>query len=435
MAINLRFSSWWTVTYARSRTYTLPVKKKDGTRRARQILLRVRWSLKIRAERLLESLKYRMPSRFAGASRPAAGVPRAQQVPAPLQGRFCPNPFKQIDLEDSGAAYTCCSSWLPTPIGNLNHRSVMEFWNGSVIQSIRESIFDGSFRYCRHDRCPVIQNGELPTLEDAAKDPLFTRIIDEKRTVVDRPPVFVNLVNDRSCNLYCPSCRTERINHQDGPKSREISRIQDRLLEPYLSEPNDLFFILSITGSGDPFASRVYRNLLYSLDGSDYPNMQIALQTNGVLLTPRNWQRMQGVHENIISVIISFDAATEQTYNITRRGGHWATLLENSAAMGELRKQGKVRTLRFDFVVQKANFREMSPFVHLARDLGAGRASFSQLFNWGTWSKDQFMDQCVWDKHHPLFEEFVEVMRDPLFDDPFVDMGNMSEIRSKVLGH
>ena len=411
----------------------MPVKKENRTWGARQILLKARWSLKIRLERLIASLKHRLPASPIRAGLPAAGGPDGQQTPAPLQGRFCPNPFKQIDLEDSGAAFTCCSSWLPTPIGNLNHGSVMDFWNGSVIQKIRESIFDGSFRYCRHDRCPVIQNGELPTLEEAARDPLFTRIIDERRTVMDRPPIFLNLVNDRSCNLYCPSCRTERINHQDGPKSQEISRIQDRLLEPYLSEPNDLYFILSITGSGDPFASRVYRNLLYSLKGSDFPNMQIALQTNGVLLTPRNWQRMKDVHQNIISVIISFDAGTEETYNNTRRGGHWPTLLENCAAMGKLRETGEVRTLRFDFVVQKANFREMKAFVHLARSLGAGRACFSQMFNWGTWTKDQFLDQCVWEKQHPLFEEFMEVLRDPLFDDPFVDMGNMSEFRALAL--
>jgi len=382
-------------------------------------------------ERLFASLKYRLSGVWSGSVRAAAAGGGSG---APLQGRFCGNPFKQVDLEEGGVLFSCCSSWLPTPIGNLNHGGVMDFWNGSVIRSIRESIFDGSFRYCRHDRCPVIQNGELPTLEEAARDPLFTRIINERSTEVDRPPVFVNLVNDRSCNLYCPSCRTERINHKEGPRTREIGRIQQRLLEPYLSEPNDLFFILSITGSGDPFASRVYRDLLYSLDGSDYPNMQIALQTNGVLLTPRNWQRMQAIHRNIVSVIISFDAATEETYAITRRGGHWQTLLENAAQMGELRKRGEVKVLRFDFVVQKANFREMAAFVHLARSLGAGRACFSRLFNWGTWSTDEFLEQCVWEKGHPLFEEFQEIMRDPVFDDPFVDMGNMSELRAAALG-
>lgn len=399
----------------------------------KQALRRLRWSLTIRYERLIASLRFRYAGHSETAARGQARGGAESGRSAPLAGRFCGNPFKQIDLEEAGVVYSCCSSWLPTPIGNLNQGAVMDCWNGPVIQKIRESIFDGSFRYCRHDRCPVIQNGELPTLEEAARDPLFTRIINERSTVVERPPVFVNLVNDRSCNLYCPSCRTERINHRDGPVTREISRIQERLLQPYLSEPNDLFFILSITGSGDPFASRVYRDLLYSLDGSDYPNMQIALQTNGVLLTPRNWQRMHAIHRNIVSVIISFDAATEETYAVTRRGGHWATLLENAAQMGALRKRGEVRVLRFDFVVQKANFREMIDFVHLARSLGAGRACFSRLFNWGTWPRDEFLEQCVWEKGHPLFDEFQEIMCDPVFDDPFVDMGNMSELRAGAL--
>jgi hypothetical protein len=101
--------------------------------------------------------------------------------------------------------------------------------------------------------------------------------------------------------------------------------------------------------------------------------------------------------------------------------------------MGELRKRGEVKVLRFDFVVQKANFREMHAFVDLARSLGAGRACFSRLFNWGTWSRDEFLDQCVWETGHPLHDEFQEVMRDPVFDDPFVDLGNMSELRAAAL--
>jgi hypothetical protein len=386
------------------------------------------WGLRVRRERLVAAIHFRL-ARYLPASRSSSEA----VADAPLAGRFCPNPFKQIDLEESGVAYTCCSAWLPTPMGNLNHAPVMEMWNGPTMQRIRESIFDGSFRYCRHDRCPMIQNGRLPTLEEARKDPLFTRVIDERKTTLEHPPLFLNLVNDRSCNLYCPSCRTERINHNDGPKFRDIQRLQARLLEPYLSHPNERHFILSITGSGDPFASHVYRDLLFTLDGTQFPNMQIALQTNGVLLTPRTWRRMRGVHGNIVSIIISFDAATAETYKQTRRGGHWAMLLDNAGRMGQLRAREEVKKLRFDFVVQKANFREMAAFVELSRELGADQAYFSRLTDWGTWPRDQFLDQCVWEPGHPLRGEFMEVLRDPLFDDPFVDLGNMSEFRGRAL--
>jgi len=394
---------------------------------------KVRWGMRIRLERLQASLRFRLAP-LVDFFRKTEVAGQDSNHTAPLKGRFCPHPFNQVDLEESGVAYACCSAWLPTPMGNLNNSSMLDLWNGETMKRIRESIFDGSYRYCRHDRCPMIQNDSLPTLNEAAKNPLYTRIIEQESSAVDRPPAFINLVNDRSCNLHCPSCRRDRINVTEGPRFEEMAQLQQRLLEPYLSEPNEQDFTLSITGSGDPFASRVYRELLYTLKGSDFPNMKIALQTNGVLLTPRNWQRMAGVHNNIVSIIISFDAASEDTYLVTRRGGHWQTLLENAGRMGELYGRGEVRRLRFDYVVQKANFREMNAFVQLSKDLGAGEVYFSRLMDWGTWPKDQFMDQCVWEPGHPLRDEFMQVIRDPLFDDPFVDMGNMSDLRKLSLG-
>ncbi|NNE05420.1 MAG: radical SAM protein [Xanthomonadales bacterium] len=394
------------------------------------LLRRGLWGLRIRRERLLASLRFRFAKLFS--RKPESTVIDGQ---APLPGRFCPNPFKQIDLEESGVAFTCCSSWLPTPMGNIKHAPLEQMWNGQAMQKIRESIFDGSFRYCRHDRCPMIQNDSLPTLDEAREDPLFTKVIDERQTTLKHLPQFVNLVNDRSCNLYCPSCRTERINHTEGAVYEETAELQARLLEPYFSESNDRHFVLSITGSGDPFASRVYRDLLYNLDGSKYPNMKIALQTNGVLLTPRNWERMKGVHDNIASIIFSFDAASEETYAVTRRGGHWPTLVHNARRMGELRARGLYPLLRFDFVVQKENYREMPAFVELSRELGADRAYFSRLIDWGTWPKDRFMDQCVWEPQHPEYEDFAAVITDPLFDQPFVDLGNMTDLRNIAKQH
>jgi hypothetical protein len=65
--------------------------------------------------------------------------------------------------------------------------------------------------------------------------------------------------------------------------------------------------------------------------------------------------------------------------------------------------------------------------------LGADAAYFSRLIDWGTWPKDKFLDQCVWNEGHPLQEAFLTVIRDPLFDDPFVDLGNMSDLRSEAL--
>jgi sulfatase maturation enzyme AslB (radical SAM superfamily) len=354
-------------------------------------------------------------------------------------GRFCPNPFQQLDVYESGDARVCCQSWLPKEIGNVGAASVAEVWNSEAAQEIRASILDGSFRYCDHRACPVIQDGRLSTLEDARKNPDFTEIIEQGKTRLDTLPGFTNLCNDLSCNLWCPSCRSERINHTEGDAFEKAKELQERIEQALFSEPTDRPFRVNVTGSGDPFASKVFRQFLYGLDGADFPNLRISLQTNGVLLTPRNWARMEKIHENIDQVIVSFDAATSETYAKTRRGGHWDTLLKNVRNLGALRQAGKLNYLRLDFVVQQANYHEIPAFVDLAESLGADHACFSLILDWGSWSRALFEVQCVWKKTHPEFDDFIQTLRHPNLGRGNVILGNLTpyyqfanELRVKV---
>lgn len=388
-------------------------------------MTRLHRSANLRTERILASL---------GLSSVLDKAVRQHGDDAPLKGRFCPNPFQQFDLQEDGSAFACCSSWLPLPIGNLKHATLDELWNGQTIQKIRQSIFDGSFRYCRHDRCPRIQNDSLPTLQEAEQGPDIGSIVKNRSLVLDIPPSLLNLCNDRSCNLVCPSCRTERVNYHSGPEYHARLDLQNRLLGPYLKGSQGRAFTLSVTGSGDPFASKIFREQLFALDGHKYPNMNITLQTNGVLLTPKTWRRMHAVHKNINAVILSIDAATEATYNITRRGGHWDTLMENCIRLKEFRKIGQLKYLRFDFVVQLANYTEMPAFVSLSKAMGADAAYFSRLQDWGTWPHAEYLRQCVWEKDHPQFQEFMNVLADPSLHDPYVDPGNLSDYFSLAGG-
>ncbi len=350
-----------------------------------------------------------------------------------LQGRFCPNPFSQFDVYENARGYVCCKSWLPDDIGDLNEQPVDVIWNSETAQRIRESIFDGSFRYCDHKLCPVIQSDSLPTLEQAAEDPRFTDIIRQRATRLDQLPTFVNFCNDTSCNLSCPSCRTHRILFTEGPELEWRRKLHDKLVDALFGQDTDRPFRINITGSGDPFASKIFRDFLFELDGSRFPNLKVSLQTNGVLLTPRTWQRLHRIRDNIDMVIVSFDAATPETYAITRRGGHWSTLIDNVRELGRLRGSGELRYLRMDFVVQQANYREMPAFAELARELGADRASFAMVVNWGTWSEAEFAIRSIWRSDHPEFDDFLEVLRDPRLGDPIVDLGNIHEYRRRAL--
>ena len=350
-----------------------------------------------------------------------------------LSGRFCSRPFTQFDIYELGHAHSCCSGWVTTPLGNVKENSVQEVWNSEIAQEIRASIFDGSFKYCDHKLCPFIQNGTLPTLEDAARDPFLKPIIESQKVKLDTDPTYINFCNDPSCNLSCPSCRIEKLILRTGPEFDARQEIHNKVVEGFISEPSDKQFLINVTGSGDPFASKIFRDFLFALNGEDFPNMGIGLQTNGVLFTQKNWEKLHKVHNNLDYILISFDAATADTYAITRRGGNWQQLLENVEFLSDRRLEGKFKFLRLDFVVQLDNYREMPDFVRLAKKLRADEISFSMVTDWGTWSPEIYESKCIWKVTHPDFYKFIEVLKDPVLQDPIVRMGNLTEAHERAL--
>ena len=150
----------------------------------------------------------------------------------------------------------------------------------------------------------------------------------------------------------------------DGIGPEVISEVK-KILE-WMNKNKSLDFVLSqnitdeicrfnITGSGDPFGSKMYREFLFDFDGTKHPNIKIDLQTNGVMFTPATWKRIHKVHDNLSLVMVSVDAATEPTYDIVRRDGNWGILLENIAFLSKKRKENKMDQLRLDYVVQWHN--------------------------------------------------------------------------------
>ena len=87
---------------------------------------------------------------------------------------------------------------------------------------------------------------------------------------------------------------------------------------------------ITVTASGDPFASPTYRKLLQSLTEDKAPELQsITIITNGILLK-KYWHTMTDfVKRKVHCVSVSIDAASPEVYAINRRGGNWSKLLEN----------------------------------------------------------------------------------------------------------
>lgn len=334
------------------------------------------------------------------------GLPKPENHHNKFLGRFCQFPFDFAQIDPLGQMYLCCPQTLPEAAGDLVSDTFMDTWNSPRAIAIRESILDGSFKYCSEATCGYLQRNSLP-LKEEIKNPRHREIIDNHITRVDQGPLTINMSYDRSCNLSCPSCRKGMVVLK-GKSKENAETIHDRVVNRSLKNVKELI----ITGSGDPFGSHLFHSFLRGFDPATAPGLRITLSTNGLLLTRKTWDSI--CNTAIDKIDISVDAASAPTYMLNR-GGNWNVLLDNCNFVGELRRAGKIKSFELHFVVQENNFREMKDFVEIGLKVSADFICFKQIINWGTYSEEEYLSRAVQLDSHPSHQEFKQIIKDPIF--------------------
>jgi MoaA/NifB/PqqE/SkfB family radical SAM enzyme len=357
------------------------------------------------------------------ASRERSGKPRL----------FCSQPFTRFEVlgdGQRGEVSFCCPNWIAKSIGNVTDKSVRDVWNSKAARDIRQSILDGSFKYCRADVCPYLQRIEGPVQRvEEVRDARLLEIIRKELTVLPFGPSDIICCFDQSCNLSCPTCRTRVImetSHGDA-----IFNIKKRLENEALRDAR----LLYITGSGDPFGSPYFRRWLQTMKRASMPKLErIHLHTNALLWTKRIWESIPEETRVLIrSAIISIDAATPETYAINRRGGDFETLLERLAFVSGLRARGPLDYLEIHMTVQTNNYREMPEFVELGRRHHCDRVAFHKLLDWGTFTPEEFSARAVHHPDNPEHQAFLGVLTDPRLDDAIVYLSNLTDLKQQAV--
>lgn len=333
---------------------------------------------------------------------------------------FCRRPFESIEVGEAGFVRICC--WTDGyRIGNVNQQDLMEIWNGPKAKAFRDSIFDGSYRFCDKTICPYFSKGNKLSevlIEEARLNEDLSEIISpdiqkalkqKDRHLAYRPKTIV-LCHDPSCNLSCPTCRTGLVNKNS--RKEEFRKVTD-CLKPFADR-------LIFSGSGDPFFSAHFLEFMFSATEEDLSEVrEINLMTNGLLLTPQTWAKVGGPFKRKSIVLdISIDAANELTYAKNRRGGDWGTLINNLEFISNC---PDFKQVTLSFVVQKNNFREMKDFVRLADRYGA-KVSFRKMGNWGTFSQIEFLERNICSRSHPEHQSYLEFIKDPVFQQRHIEM-------------
>jgi hypothetical protein len=326
-----------------------------------------------------------------------------------LKQFVCPLPFEHFEIGPAGDVLVCCGHWLPTSIGNFLKDSVDGILNSVKAQKIRESVTDGSYKYCNHLDCAHMIQGTLPIAEELVR-PATRRAVAERdfrREGIDD----LTFGFDQTCNLSCPSCRTHRIVEKVSASVEKARAVEEKLvgLLPTVRT-------LHINPAGEMLASKPSRKLLELIDDERCPNLLLDVISNGTLFTEEEWNKFPGIHNKVRSIRISIDAARKDTFEKLRRLGRYEPFVENMRFLSRLRAAGTVPQLKFSFTYQLDNFREMPEFVDFCASMNCDFAIFERLQNIA-FSIDEFRSKAVHLPEHRLHADFLAVVSNPIFGD------------------
>ena len=347
-----------------------------------------------------------------------------------LSDRFCPMPFTHLATGHKGDAFVCCCpAWVPYAVGNvLDAPSAEAVWNSEGAAEVRRSVHDGDFSYCSRTLCSYIAARKLPSKAEIT-DPRLRRYIDERSVVLEEVPQMVQLNHDPTCNLACPSCRTEVVTAKPEEQDAYLESAR-RVVLPLLRRVSGQSYI---SGGGEAFASRHYRSILAALNRAEYPGLSLYLITNGQLLTAERWRQFPHLPEMIDILSVSIDAARAETYERLRRPGKWPPLMKNLELMAEMRRAGALRRLQINFVVQEGNYREIHEFVELGARLGVDSIWLQRLTNYGAYAEGVFAKADVTSPDHPKHAELLDILRSPVMNHPAINMEMLMPLLPEVV--
>ena len=291
----------------------------------------------------------------------------------------CDSPWKVLTVDLEGNCFLCkCEAHLPLTVGNvLDFADLNEVWTNPTAQDLQQTITDRSYTFCAVQHCGVV-NQEV-----------FHKVH------------YISINIDESCNLACPSCRRELINHTSGERFEQKSKMVSHLVD--LINKFDKPLHLTMSGNGDPLASLIMRPLV--LNWQPKANQTIKLFTNGLLM--RKLLPDSPILPYIKDFQISVDAGTQEVYEQVRRPGKFSVLEDNLQWLEDNKPTNS--TVLLMFCLSANNVNDIVNFANLCSKYGF-RGEITKVENWNTF--DNFGEQDVMSNpDHPAYQTAVDQLK------------------------
>lgn len=285
--------------------------------------------------------------------------------------------------------------------GNLRDNTMSEVFNSEAAKRFRQTLIDGTYDYCNEENCPYMANN---TLESQLIE------IDE----IPEYPEILSLAYDRRCNYHCTCC-ISRCDDRLDPKMQEKIEMEIRKTLPHVKD-------FSANGLGEFFVSDSMIKLVSEWNPQNIKKSNFLLETNGSLFNEKNWEKIKNVSDANLEVTITVHSFDEAAYQyLSGTSIKIDQIEENLRFVKSLREQEKINFLEIALVMQERNFRTVPEFVRRClNEFGADRVRVRRFL------PEKAMDENIeWffdvrNPLHPYHDEYLKMMKDPIFKDPRV---------------
>ena len=304
-------------------------------------------------------------------------------------------------------------------LGNLRDNTMSEVYNSEAAKRFRQTLIEGTYDYCNEENCPYMANNILESqLVEIEKIPEY--------------PEIVSLAYDRRCNYHCTCCISRCDDKMDPVVQEKVER-EIRAALPYVKT-------FSANGLGEFFVSDSMMELVSEWKPEEIEGAKFELETNGSLLNEKNWKKVENIGDADLSVTLtvhSFEEAAYQYLSGTKM--KISQMEENLRFVKKLREEGKINFLEIAMVMQERNFRTLPDFIdRCLNEFGADKVRVRRFL------PEKAMDENIeWffdirNPLHPYHQEYLEVMKHPVFNDPRVfkwtgeHLSNRGELPAKA---
>lgn len=302
-----------------------------------------------------------------------------------------------------------------------------EFWSGDDWKEFRQSVTDGSFRYCQKNQCANIVAGWLPKKSDY-QEGWIRKILDGDLTVI--PPIEeLHFSYDGHCNLKCPSCRLE-IQTNTAEQNKKLDELYEKNLKPYMGKARHL----TLSGCGEAMISPHSKKVLQSFSRKENPELIVELRTNATTVTPVSWKSLGSGREVIRHITVSIDAATKESFEKLRYPAKWESVLRNLEFIRSLRNSGEIDMFEFHVVIQKENVDQLCDIAKMAIRCDADAVTYSRLINWREMPEKEYQDVNPFWYDHPRHEKLMQELKalEKLRDDMETGRSDLAKGRKKI---